>query len=87
LLRCAFVVDYLLKPKPHSWLAWAKTNSDADIARLTAGASKGRWWSVRQALIEIRNNWEAYSKYFAFVANADRTAAGLQLHARLRAPL
>ena len=77
-LRCAFMVDYLIKLKSHSWLDWAKTNGYADIARLTVGASEGRWWSVGQALVDIWNNLEAYSQYFSYMANADRASGGQQ---------
>jgi hypothetical protein len=77
-LRCPFMVDYLIKLKPHSWLDWAKGNGYGDIARLTVGSSEGRWWSVGQALIDLWNNWAAYSAYFTYMANADKGSGGQQ---------
>jgi hypothetical protein len=60
-LRCPFMVDYLIKLKPHSWLSWAKENGHGDIARLTVGSSEGRWWSVGQALIDLWKNSAVHS--------------------------
>jgi hypothetical protein len=74
-LRAPFMVNYLVKLRPKSFLAWVKRPENmkkfGDISHLTIGSSEGRWWSVLQALAFLYLHWAAFCAYFQYMANAD----------------
>jgi hypothetical protein len=79
-IRVGFMVHYLITLNADMWRSWAKKNGYGHIAFIPTGASEGRWWSVSQAAQDVFENYQAYSEFFAFMANKNDKSVYCELY-------